>query len=828
MSSAGDRRRSSMKSQISDPVPLQLCGNMKAEASDGETLEETLEVSEVKKEETLELKIDDYEDDLDNTPEDISVKEEDPDIKNYLYCEICKSIFFNKCEVHGPPLFIPDTPAPMGVTERARQTLPPGLEIQKSGIPNAGLGVFNTGETVPVGAHFGPYQGELVDREEAMNSGYSWVICRGRQGEKYIDAKREMHANWMRFVNCACDDEQNLVAFQYQGGILYRCCRPINPGQELLVWYEEKYAKELSPAFNQLWDRKCFTNEINNAQVQVFSCSTCPLSSSSQIYLDKHIQSCHYEENVRLQEPQEIKYEIQVISKDSSSQPSSSDILSSDTHKCIRKKMIHHCTACEKNFGHQDALKTHQCSQAGEKPHCCSQCGKRFSKRINLHKHQRIHTGKKPHQCSQCGKSFTLPSAVLVHQRIHTGEKPYRCSQCGPISSSCVIRQLQHPHHNIMPPKGKVQGKSKKSSSHPQLSPVSPAYMVSEKEGETNPANNESASGTPAPELTKKARAPALTLKPEQEQEVVDWYRENEFLYNFEMADHKNREKKSRVVSEKAQQLGITVDQLTTWLKSMRDRTGKLTKKQPSGSGTLPMTDRDKWLLENFGYIQNFMKRVAEGKRNKRGQPSSRAGTCTQSADVAVTSPADDSNEEDGDPESGSSIVSKRSTQPKKMIPVELSSIPTAAALSEAADLQDVLKHTAQPHDDEMGSRRAMAEMIYHETRLMDADTWQECQAAIFQTLMHFKTVSRQRQLVPLHAPWSYQPTPGPSWVYQPAASLSPQPAAFMAFQAPACSPPSFQHLAVPSPSSLQPPASPAVPNCSIAQAALHPRTNVI
>lgn len=57
---------------------------MKAEALDGETLEETLEVSEVKKEETLELKIDDYEDDLDNTPEDISVKEEDPDTKNYL------------------------------------------------------------------------------------------------------------------------------------------------------------------------------------------------------------------------------------------------------------------------------------------------------------------------------------------------------------------------------------------------------------------------------------------------------------------------------------------------------------------------------------------------------------------------------------------------------------------------------------------------------------------------------------------------------------------------------------------------------------------------
>ncbi|KAF5890771.1 histone-lysine N-methyltransferase PRDM9-like, partial [Clarias magur] len=90
-------------------------------------------------------------------------------------CELCKSFFFNKCEVHGAPLFVPDTPAPMGVSHRARHTLPPGLEIRESGIPDAGLGVFNEGETVPLGAHFGPYQGELVDREEAVNSGYSWV-----------------------------------------------------------------------------------------------------------------------------------------------------------------------------------------------------------------------------------------------------------------------------------------------------------------------------------------------------------------------------------------------------------------------------------------------------------------------------------------------------------------------------------------------------------------------------------------------------------------------------------------------------------------------------
>ncbi|KAF5894030.1 histone-lysine N-methyltransferase PRDM9-like, partial [Clarias magur] len=86
-------------------------------------------------------------------------------------------------------------------------------------------------------------------------------IYRSKRCEEYIDGAREVHANWMRYVNCARNDaEQNLVAFQYRGGILYRCCRPINPGQELLVWYEEEYAKELSPAFDYLWNKKSSTN----------------------------------------------------------------------------------------------------------------------------------------------------------------------------------------------------------------------------------------------------------------------------------------------------------------------------------------------------------------------------------------------------------------------------------------------------------------------------------------------------------------------------------------------------------------------------------------
>ncbi|KAF4086688.1 hypothetical protein AMELA_G00087250 [Ameiurus melas] len=255
MRSAGNRPRSSRKSRAPDPAPSQLCEDVKTETSDGGTSEAS-EVC-VKKEETLELNIYNHGDDFNTTPEVISIKEEDADNKDSLYCEVCKSFFFNKCEVHGPPLFIPDTPVPMGVPDRARQTLPPGLEIRKSGIPDAGLGVFNKGETVPVGAHFGPYQGELVDREEAMSSGYSWVMYRSRHCKEHIDVKREMDDHWMGFVNCAHNaEEHNLVAFPYQGGILYRCCRPINPGQELLVWYKEENTKDHNPTFDYIWNQK--------------------------------------------------------------------------------------------------------------------------------------------------------------------------------------------------------------------------------------------------------------------------------------------------------------------------------------------------------------------------------------------------------------------------------------------------------------------------------------------------------------------------------------------------------------------------------------------
>ncbi|XP_060782177.1 oocyte zinc finger protein XlCOF6-like [Neoarius graeffei] len=385
------------------------------------------------------------------------IKEEDLEDEDYLYCEDCKVFFINKCEVHGPAVFIPDTPVPLGITDRARQTLPPGLDIRESSIPHAGLGVFNEGETVPVGAHFGPYQGDLVDGEEAKNSGYSWVIFKNRLHEEYIDAKREVHANWMRYVNCArIDEEQNLVAFQYRGGILYRCCRPINPGQELLVWYDEEYAKDLSVVFDYLWNKKCSPNEINDSLLHVSSCSLCPLSYTSEKTLHRHMRRCHPEQHVKPTEPithnltPTVSFSVEQVSSGTLLTSSSQQQMQKELHNCLdcgksfllqsglrqhqrvhKRQKSYHCSQCGKSFNLETAFKRHQRIHAGEKPYHCSQCGKSFTHRSTFRLHQRIHTGEKPYHCSQCGKGFARKSQVKLHYRIHTGEKMYRCSQCG-------------------------------------------------------------------------------------------------------------------------------------------------------------------------------------------------------------------------------------------------------------------------------------------------------------------------------------------------------------------------------------------------------------
>ena len=64
----------------------------------------------------------------------------------------------------------------MGDPDRAVKTLPQGLAVRTSSIPNAGQGVFAS-RAFPARSRFGPYQGKiLTDPNAAQVSGYSWQV----------------------------------------------------------------------------------------------------------------------------------------------------------------------------------------------------------------------------------------------------------------------------------------------------------------------------------------------------------------------------------------------------------------------------------------------------------------------------------------------------------------------------------------------------------------------------------------------------------------------------------------------------------------------------
>ena len=75
---------------------------------------------------------------------------------------------------------------------------------------------------------------------------FNFQIFKNGQLTGYIDGSDVKLTSWMRFIRCARrKKEQNLFAFQYLGRIFYRAFKDILPGEEMLVWYDEKYPQYL-------------------------------------------------------------------------------------------------------------------------------------------------------------------------------------------------------------------------------------------------------------------------------------------------------------------------------------------------------------------------------------------------------------------------------------------------------------------------------------------------------------------------------------------------------------------------------------------------------
>uniref|UniRef100_A0A3Q2Q2G2 PR domain zinc finger protein 1 n=2 Tax=Fundulus heteroclitus TaxID=8078 RepID=A0A3Q2Q2G2_FUNHE len=139
---------------------------------------------------------------------------------------------------------------------RAEISLPRNLALKRNHSSKEVLGVCSK-ELIPKGTRFGPLVGESYTSKtlpKDADSRYFWRVFSEGQLHHILDGLNEDQSNWMRYVNPARSlEEQNLVACQTGLDIFFYTIKPLQPGQELLVWYSPEFAQRCNyPHLGQL------------------------------------------------------------------------------------------------------------------------------------------------------------------------------------------------------------------------------------------------------------------------------------------------------------------------------------------------------------------------------------------------------------------------------------------------------------------------------------------------------------------------------------------------------------------------------------------------
>lgn len=333
-------------------------------------------------------------------------------------------------------------------------SFPNDVQLCLSGIPGDKLGACAKGY-MPAGTWVGPYEGKRITQAKLkdVDSSFCWEIYKDGKLDHFLDGSDKNTSSWMRYIRCARNrHEQNMHVVQYGPNIYYRSFKNINPGEELLVWYENQYEQYFGiPMFIKLSSfGKSSKTRISQGpqhrqdQTAVTQNTNQAMKKSSPAYLTKNnglTLARHCPPEVSQTFTSSIHYGDYFHKEpaNSSSPPPSASPVASPTadhipiHEPLEDQEIGlwKCGQCEQRFTQRSALRLHVCPCQADNPYHCGHCNVSFSDPTRLRAHVVTHNNERPFKCGFCSRTFAGATTLNNHVRTHTGQKPFTCDKCG-------------------------------------------------------------------------------------------------------------------------------------------------------------------------------------------------------------------------------------------------------------------------------------------------------------------------------------------------------------------------------------------------------------
>ena len=235
-----------------------------------------------------------------------------------------------------------------------------------------------------------------------------------------------------------------------------------NPGEELLVYYGDSYAKQLGIDNSESDDGNKEEKAIKESPVR---------RSVYRTQIEKQFKcqqcSCSYQNKGDLTRHTRIHTGIDLHICDFCQKRFTNELMLTIHARTHTGEKPFECLICKKKFAQSGDLTLHTLTHTGEKPFECTTCKKMFARSCSLTLHSRTHTGEKPYECLTCKKKFTTSGNLTSHIRLHTGEKPYECLTCQKrFTQSCNLTLHIRTHTGDKPFECRMCNKRFADSSH--------------------------------------------------------------------------------------------------------------------------------------------------------------------------------------------------------------------------------------------------------------------------------------------------------------------------------------------------------------------------